>query len=113
MSKGQSMEEDAASKTAAFPELRMALAGDRHRPLYHFVAPGNWMNDPNGPIFWKGKYHLFFQYNPHGPFWGTIHWGHAASSDRNRVCFRVFLDRSVLELFFGNAPCITQRLYPK
>ena len=48
--------------------LRDALAGDRHRPLYYFLAPGNWMNDPNGPIFWKGRYHLFYQYNPNGPF---------------------------------------------
>jgi beta-fructofuranosidase len=61
--------------------LRGALAGDRHRPLYHFLAPANWMNDPNGAILWKGKYHLFYQYNPNGPFWGTLHWGHAASSD--------------------------------
>jgi beta-fructofuranosidase len=64
-----------------FRALRVKLAGDPHRPLYHFLAPANWMNDPNGAFFWKGKYHLFYQYNPHGPFWGTIHWGHAASSD--------------------------------
>jgi sucrose-6-phosphate hydrolase SacC (GH32 family) len=32
-------------------------------------------------IQWKGQYHLFYQYNPHGPFWGTIHWGHAVSPD--------------------------------
>jgi beta-fructofuranosidase len=54
---------------------------DSHRPRYHFLPPSNWMNDPNGLIYWQGTYHLFYQYNPHAPFWGTIHWGHAVSTD--------------------------------
>src|SRR5688572_12844442 len=53
----------------------------RHRPQYHFLPPANWMNDPNGLIQWQGQYHMFYQYNPNGPFHGTIHWGHAISSD--------------------------------
>ncbi len=51
------------------------------RPLYHFQPPANWMNDPNGLIQWKDQYHLFYQYNPNGPYHGTVHWGHAVSTD--------------------------------
>lgn len=39
------------------------------------------MNDPNGPIWWKGQYHLFYQLNPHAAVWGDMHWGHAISPD--------------------------------
>jgi beta-fructofuranosidase len=71
------------SWTAELPN-RSVLQGDRHRPVYHFLPPANWMNDPNGLIFWEGQYHLFYQYNPNGAFWGSMHWGHAASPDMLR-----------------------------
>src|SRR5438270_14066279 len=59
----------------------MLLVADPHRPRYHFLPPSNWMNDPNGLIQWNGAYHLFYQYNPFAPVWGSIHWGHAVSAD--------------------------------
>lgn len=53
----------------------------RYRTAYHFQPQKNWMNDPNAPMFYKGFYHLFYQYNPQGAVWGNIVWGHVVSKD--------------------------------
>ncbi|SOD79217.1 glycoside hydrolase family 32 protein [Spirosoma fluviale] len=55
-----------------------------HRPQYHFSPKAHWMNDPNGMVYLKGTYHLFFQYYPDGTTWGPMHWGHATSKDMVR-----------------------------
>jgi len=51
------------------------------RPQFHFAPEKNWMNDPNGMVFYKGVYHLFYQYYPKDIIWGPMHWGHVTSTD--------------------------------
>lgn len=54
---------------------------DLQRPGYHLIAPGKWMNEPHGPLWFQGYYHMFYQANPHGPVWDNIQWGHLISRD--------------------------------
>lgn len=57
------------------------IEDDPHRPMFHACPPINWMNDPNGLIFFQGEFHLFYQHNPYNPYWSHIHWGHMKSNN--------------------------------
>ncbi len=65
---------------AQFPP-QSVIDGDPLRPRYHFMPERGWMNDPCGPLFFKGRYHIFFQYNPGASVGADMHWGHAVSTD--------------------------------
>jgi len=74
-----------ASSSAALRLAPETTGEGRHvgRTAYHFQPAKNWQNDPNGPMYYNGMYHFFYQYNPHGALWdiGNLSWGHSVSGD--------------------------------
>jgi len=67
--------------TAEESPVASTLYNENYRPQFHFTPQKNWTNDPNGLVYYKGEYHLFFQHNPFGINWGKMTWGHAVSTD--------------------------------
>jgi fructan beta-fructosidase len=59
----------------------LSLYNENFRPQLHYSPPKSWMNDPNGLVYHKETYHLFYQYFPNSTKWGPMHWGHATSKD--------------------------------
>ncbi|KAI8530921.1 hypothetical protein RHMOL_Rhmol11G0097600 [Rhododendron molle] len=103
---GNGVEFGASTPTAT--SVHSVLEEQPYRTAYHFQPPKNWMNvflvlilihvpviwhvllvktandesaDPNGPMYYNGIYHLFYQHNPYGPLWGNMTWAHSISYD--------------------------------
>lgn len=54
---------------------------DKQRPVYHALPPRAWTNEPHGLIHFDREFHIFYQKNGNGPYWGNINWGHMTSPD--------------------------------
>lgn len=65
----------------SFKIEKSSYYSELYRPRFHYTPPENWMNDPNGLIFYNGTYHLFFQFDPYSIECANISWGHAVSPD--------------------------------
>lgn len=55
--------------------------GNIWRPQFHSIPSGSWTNETHGLIYSGGRYHLFFQKNPNGPYMSRLHWGHISSEN--------------------------------
>ena len=84
--------------------------------IYHYHPKENWINDPNGLCYFKGMYHIYYQYNPKGNEWGNISWGHATTIDfvkykEEEVAINNDAPYDIDGCFSGNSVVINDMLY--
>ena len=68
-------------KAREFEQEQLSKISPEERPSFHVTGGTGWINDPNGLIYYKGNYHIFYQHFPYDNKWGTMHWGHAITKD--------------------------------
>jgi len=62
-----------------YPKSR--YADDLFRPAFHGMPSGGWTNETHGAIYYNGRFNLFFQKNPNGPYMARLNWGHIVSDN--------------------------------
>ena len=77
----ESYSEILAKADQAVAQTAATLGDDPQRPAYHLFTAANWINDPNGPVYYNGYWHMFFQHNPYIADFGPMGWGHVRSPD--------------------------------
>ena len=70
-----------AEANRAVADSAAVIGDDPQRPRYHLMTAANWINDPNGPVYHDGYWHMFFQHNPYIADFGPMGWGHVRSPD--------------------------------
>ena len=75
------MKSDKLKKANEYINDNFDKINTRFRQKYHFNVPIGWMNDPNGVCEYKGRIHVFYQFNPYSSKWDVMHWGHAVTDD--------------------------------
>jgi sucrose-6-phosphate hydrolase SacC (GH32 family) len=104
----QGVDESLTLSMASVAGASARAQADPLRPQFHLMPPALWCNDPNGPIFHQGWYHLFYQHNPLGDRWEHMHWGHARSRDlihweQLPIALRPSVERGETHVFSGSA----------
>src|ERR1700733_13010068 len=79
--KAETLAESIGRASAAIQAAVPRTEADPAHPIFHITSPAQWMNDPNGPIFYKGYYHIFYQLHPFSDGDGPKYWGHVRSRD--------------------------------
>jgi beta-fructofuranosidase len=80
-SQAESTNQAIARATTAIDAAVLRAQSDPAHPIFHVTAPAQWINDPNGPIYFRGRYHLFYQLHPFSDGNGPKYWGHVRSRD--------------------------------